>query len=229
MIVYGSKLSQPTRMVLWTCSLLKIPHEFKAVAAMQGEHTTEEFLRLNPNANFPVLKEKDSGFVLYESNAIARYLCDVSKDSQGLVPKDVKAQALMNQWLDWKHGSLRQGLAGTVRRRVMAKMTKDISKHSMSKVIVEVKEERELRQYVEALTVLENQLSKTKMFIVDGTKSVTLADLAIFEEVEQVRLLPADEEPPTGSNLRNKFPHIVQWQDRMRQLPFYDVVHKYVG
>jgi len=221
MIVYGSYLSQPTRMVLWTSALLNIPFEFKKVDSVKGEQRLPDFLKLNPNAVFPVIQEK-SGFVLYESNAIARYLCG---ESNSLYPSEPKTRALVNQWLDWKHASLRQGCAGIVRRKAMALMMKDITKHSMYLAFQEIKEEREARLLLEALEVLEAQLKKTGLFIVEATSQPTLADLAVFEEVEQLRLLPFNEEPPYGSNIQSKFPNVAAWQTRMRQVPKYEEIH----
>lgn len=51
--VYGAAMSQPSRLVLWTCQRLGIPFEFKQIKVDQGDHTTDEFLKLNPNAKFP--------------------------------------------------------------------------------------------------------------------------------------------------------------------------------
>jgi len=222
MIVYGSPLSQPTRFVLWTCALRNLPFEFKRVDAGTGEHRTPEFLKMNPNAVFPVLREQSSSFTLFESNAIARYM---SGDDATLYPVEPKTRALVEQWLDWKHGSLRQGCSGIVRRRVMRHMLKDISKHSMAQAFVEIKEEREVRQLLEALDILEKQLALTNLYIVGGTQKPTLADFAVFEEVEQLRLLPQGEEPPFGSNFV-KYPNMVAWLNRLRQVPHYEIVHK---
>ena len=224
MIIHGSHLSQPTRFVMWTSMLLNKPFEFKRVDAGLGQQNAPEFLKMNPNAVFPVLEEEKNGrFILYESNAIARYLCG---DSSKLYPKDPKTRALVDQWLDWKHGALREGCAGTVRRKVLKNLMKDYSKHSMALTFVEVKEERETRLLLHALKVLEQQLSSTKAYLVQGTNEPTLADIAVFEEVEQLRMLPRSEVPPTGSNLDQKYPSVVAWQARIRLLPHYDEIHK---
>lgn len=228
MILYGSPLSQPTRMVMWTLSVLKVKYEFKRVDAGKGEQASPEFLKLNPNAVFPVLVEGGAGgLTLWESNAICRYL--VAKhgngSTSGLVPTTIEQEAEMNQWLDWKHGGLREGFAGVVRRQVMAKM---VGKgHSMFKTFDEVKPEREVRLMLRSLEILEQQLAKAGGFLVPGTAKPTLADLAVFEEVEQLRLLPQTLPPPTGGDLTKQFPNITAWQERVRQtVPGFAEVHK---
>lgn len=222
-LIYGSPMSQPTRFVMWTARLQKTPFKLQNVNSAEGEHRSSDFLAMNPNAVFPVLKD-ESGFVLHESNAIAIYLCGNGSD---LYPADSKTRALIHQWLDWKHGALREGCAGVVRRRVMHKLMKDISHHSMSMTFKEVKEEREVRLMKQSLEVLNKALkSSGGLFIIPNTSSPTLADLAIFEEVEQLSLLPPGGGPvPDGSDL-SAYPQIVEWQARMRKVEGYEDVHK---
>lgn len=205
---------------MWTCKMLSLPYEFKRVDAGKGEQKSPEFLKLNPNAVFPVLVEGD--FVVYESNAICRYLCSKQSGNavaRDLYPENAQTRALVDQWLDWKHGSLREGCAGVVRRQVMAKM---VGKgHSMFQTFDEVKPEREVRQLTFALQVLESQLGKTNAFIVQGTVKPTLADVAVFEEVEQLKLLPK------GGNVDKDYPKIALWQEKVRtSLPSFTEVHK---
>ena len=215
-------MSQPTRMALWTARLHNHQYQLQAVNAGEGEHRTKEFLAMNPNAVFPVLRE-ESGFILHESNAICIYLC--GEDSP-FYPKKPQTRALVHQWLDWKHGALRQGCAGVVRRRVMAKLMKDPSKHSMSLVFKEVLPVREERQVQESLSILETALSSTGAYVVSGYDKPTLADLAIFEEVEQLRLLPAGQPLPEGSDIGKSFPQVAAWQERIRKLDGYEDIHK---
>jgi glutathione S-transferase len=230
--IFGSYLSQPTRMVLQTAMALGIPFDFQRVDAGKGEHRTKEFLTKNPNARFPVLQEGD--FIVYESNAIAQYLVNKhgkkynAELAESLLPKDPAVLAHVQQYLDWKHGSLRSGCAGIVRRRAMRFMMKDITQHSMSLNFKEIPEEREARELLESLSVVEKQLAKTKAFLVEETSKPTLADLAIFEEIYQLRLLPPNEGPPFGSNLQIGYPNILQWFDRIKKsgLKGFDVVHK---
>jgi len=53
---------------------------------------------LNPNSKIPVFVEGD--FVLWESNAINQYLCDVTRPD--LIPTEPRAKAEVNRWLFWQ-------------------------------------------------------------------------------------------------------------------------------
>ena len=52
----------------------------------------------------------------------------------------MQVRAEIDAWLDWKHCHLRDALAGIVRRRVMSKIMKDFSNHSMRFDLVEIPE-----------------------------------------------------------------------------------------
>jgi len=218
-------MSQPTRLTLWTCAAMDVPVEFKRVDAGKGEHRTPEFLAMNPNARFPVLVEGD--FVVFESNAICKYIINRTGRATPLYPSDVRVRAHVDSWLDWKHGSLRSGCAGIVRRRVMKHLMKDYSQHSMALNFKEIPEEREARELMEALSVVDAALRKTKAFLVQDTTVPTLADMAVFEEVEQLRMLPSTEPPPFGSDIKSKFPAVHDWLARVRTAwPKAEDIHK---
>jgi len=219
--VFGSYISQPTRAVLWTCHLLKINVDFQKVDVGKGENTTREYLDLNPMAQFPVLKDGD--YVLWESHAIMRYLCNKYSDGTTLYPSSPQERGKVDQWLDWKHGFLRAGGAGITRRRVMSKLMKDISHHSMRYDLVEIPEEREARLLLKSLTILETQLGKTRF--ITNSQSPTLADLALVCEFEQLFMLAADLEPPFGCDF-SKYPLLSQWVSNMRLVDGHSTTHK---
>jgi glutathione S-transferase len=64
-----------------------------------GVVDTPAFQRLNPNRKVPVIE--DDGFVLWESNAIVRYLC-ARHPASGLVPDSLTARADCDRWMDWQ-------------------------------------------------------------------------------------------------------------------------------
>jgi glutathione S-transferase len=89
--VLGRTTSINVRKVLWTCAELDL--QFDHVESDPG------LLAKNPNALVPVID--DDGFVLWESNAICRYLA--GKQPRGtLLPDDRAARALVEQWMDWQ-------------------------------------------------------------------------------------------------------------------------------
>src|ERR671922_765701 len=89
--IVGRKSSINVRKVLWTCAELDLPFEHVA--------TDAKLLARNPNGLVPVIRDGD--FVLWESNAICRYLA--GKQPRGtLLPEDPRHRALVDQWMDWQ-------------------------------------------------------------------------------------------------------------------------------
>ncbi|HJO68325.1 MAG TPA: glutathione S-transferase C-terminal domain-containing protein, partial [Rhodospirillales bacterium] len=62
-----------------------------------------EFLAMNPNGLVPVLE--DASFVLWESNAIIRYVAEVS-GGPPLYPADPETRAIANQWMGWSNTAM---------------------------------------------------------------------------------------------------------------------------
>lgn len=97
--ILGKASSINVRKVLWACRELGIAYEREDWGAGFRATDTPEYLRLNPNALVPVLIDGD--FVLWESNAIVRYLAMTHGDGT-LLPADPKARAIVEQWMDWQ-------------------------------------------------------------------------------------------------------------------------------
>ena len=62
-----------------------------------------EYLALNPNGLVPTIS--DDGFVLWESNAIVRYLA-ARHGSGTMWPEDLREHADAERWMDWQLGTL---------------------------------------------------------------------------------------------------------------------------
>jgi glutathione S-transferase len=92
--IFGHPMSTCTRKVLMTLAETKAPYELVTVDFAKGEHKEEAHVKRQPFGQVPALD--DDGFALYESRAMCRYLSDKSGGS--LVPTDIKARALMEQW-----------------------------------------------------------------------------------------------------------------------------------
>lgn len=68
-----------------------------------GVNNTAEYLAKNFTGLVPTLIDKD--FVLWESNAIVRYLA-ASMGSSDLMPVDLRVRADSDRWMDWTLGNL---------------------------------------------------------------------------------------------------------------------------
>lgn len=89
--VLGRASSINVRKVLWTCAELDLPFEHV--------ESDDRLLARNPNRMVPVIQDGD--FVLWESNAICRYLAGKHPRST-LLPQDPRQRALVDQWMDWQ-------------------------------------------------------------------------------------------------------------------------------
>ena len=101
--IWGRSNSINVQKVLWCCGELDVTYERVDVGGSFGGNREPEYLRLNPNGLVPTVS--DGGFVLWESNAIVRYLA--AKHGQGtLCPENLAEQADADRWMDWQMGTL---------------------------------------------------------------------------------------------------------------------------
>src|SRR5688572_5066829 len=115
--VLGRSTSINVRKVLWLCAELDLPIAHEEWSGGDRSNRSEEFKQWNPNGLVPVIKDGD--FVLWESNAICRYLA--RKHPHGtLLPDDPQARGRVEQWMDWQATELnsawRYAFYGLVRR-----------------------------------------------------------------------------------------------------------------
>jgi glutathione S-transferase len=96
--LWGRASSINVQKVLWTIAELGLPHERIDAGGTVGKLDTSEFGTMNPNRRVPVLD--DNGFVLWESNAIVRYLAD-TYGRGSLAPEGRHSFARADQWTDW--------------------------------------------------------------------------------------------------------------------------------
>jgi glutathione S-transferase len=96
--IWGRTNSINAQKVLWALNELKVAYE-RIEAGMQFGVVNEPFYRkMNPNGRVPTID--DDGFILWESNAIVRYLS--AKHGVGtLWPNDIRQRADSDRWMDW--------------------------------------------------------------------------------------------------------------------------------
>ena len=99
LVIWGRSNSINVQKVLWCCEEISLPYERIDAGGAFGVVNTPQYRKLNPNGMVPTIV--DDGFVLWESNAIVRYLAE--KHATGtLWPGDRKVRAEADKWMDWK-------------------------------------------------------------------------------------------------------------------------------
>ena len=107
MKLYGRRSSINVQKVLWCLGELGAVEgrDYERIDAGLdfGVVNTDEYLSLNPNGLVPTLV--DGGFVLWESNAIVRYLASAAGD-EALLPVEPQKRANVERWMDWQLATL---------------------------------------------------------------------------------------------------------------------------
>jgi glutathione S-transferase len=121
--IWGRLSSINVQKVVWCARELHLDHERIDIGVSEGDLDTEAYVRLNPDRSIPVIEDfrgTDVGgepFVLWESNAIVRYLC-AHDGEDTLWPGNVKARALADRWMDWQTNAFSPAMVDAFRQLV---------------------------------------------------------------------------------------------------------------
>ena len=106
--ILGRKNSSNVQKAVWACDEVGLAFEREDVGGPFGHTKDPAYLALNPNGTIPTVI--DDGFVLWESNAIVRYIA--GKHGLGtLAPEDPRQRALADQWMDWQQTVVNPGMS----------------------------------------------------------------------------------------------------------------------
>lgn len=173
--ILGKSSSINVRKVLWTCEELGLPYEQEQWGAGFRTTETEDFRALNPNAMVPVLIDEE--FVLWESNAICRYLASREANS-ALLSGDPKRRALVEQWMDWQATELNNSW-----RYAFMALVRQSAAHSDPAAIA-----AGVEGWNRHMGIVEAQLSRTGAYMAGET--FTLADIVIGLSVNRWFMTP---------------------------------------
>ena len=96
--IWGRKNSSNVRKALWCAEEAAVAYQRIDAGGAFGVVNEPAYRALNPNGVVPTLEDGD--FVLWESNAIVRYLAaKYAPDS--LYPQDLQQRASAEKWMDW--------------------------------------------------------------------------------------------------------------------------------
>jgi glutathione S-transferase len=175
MKIYGNPASTCTRKVLALFAEKNIKPELVTIDFAKGEHKSPEHMKRQPFGQVPALE--DDGFWLYESRAMCRYL-DEKLGGTKLVPTDLKARALMEQWMSVETSNFTPHAMKIIYGSVFEPMW-------YGKPFNQAKVDEGKAGLVAALDVMEAQLSKTPFI---AGNEFTLADICFMPYIEYMYL-----------------------------------------
>jgi glutathione S-transferase len=193
--ILGKSTSINVRKVLWLCQELELPYELQPWGSDHRPTDTPEFRALNPNAMVPVIK--DGGFVLWESDAICRYLASMH-ESIDLLPANHQERARVEQWMDWQAGELNNSW-----RYAFMSLVRHSTAHADPAAIA-----AGVSGWNRHMTILDEQLQKTRTFATGAR--FTLADIVLGLSTHRWFMTPMQ---------RPSLPAVTDYYERLSERP----------
>lgn len=112
--IWGRLNSHNVKKIAWIAQEIGLPHRRVDMGGKFG--FTGQYLTMNPNRLIPTID--DDGFVLWESNAILRYLA--ARHAPHLWPDDPMERGRADRWMDWQFqfaDAQRDAFLGLVRHK----------------------------------------------------------------------------------------------------------------
>jgi len=191
--LYGNAASTCTRKVLMTLAETGTPYEFESVDLASGAHKKEPHLARQPFGQIPAID--DDGFAFFESRAICRY---INEKAEGhLIPKDIKARALMEEFISIE--------------------TSNFTPHAMKHIYHYTFHRAQEPAVLEAATkgletafaFMEKALTKNEYL---AGSELSLADICFMPYIQYAMAGPVKEILP-------KYPHVNAWWERVSSRP----------
>ncbi len=192
--IWGRISSVNVQKVVWCADELGLSYERIDAGGSFGITKSPEYLAMNPNSVVPTID--DGGFILYESNAIVRYLC-AKHPQQGLWPADLQARADADRWMEWLSTMLvpamRDAFWGLIRVAPEQRDTAAIEKSRASSE--------------QLMAILDAHLAKGRYLTPSG---FTAADIVTGCAAHRWFNLPLKREPR---------PHVERWYAELKSRP----------
>jgi glutathione S-transferase len=193
--IWGRATSSNVMKILWLCEELGIPFERMDIGGPFGGTQEPSYLALNPNALVPTIE--DDGFVLWESNAILRYLARSHAPAHAVYPQELRAAADCDRWMDWQQTALNPPLV-TVYFTLFRIPEPERNWPAFEKARAQVGS---------LFAMLDERLARHAFLCGDA---LTLADIAIGIYAYRWLKLPLD---------RPAAPHLQRWHDALAARP----------
>ncbi|MFP5609831.1 glutathione S-transferase family protein, partial [Salmonella sp. 741265130_HBA] len=103
--LWGRNNSTNVKKVLWTLEELELPYDQILAGGKFGVNQDADYLAMNPNGLVPLLKDDETDLLLWESNAIVRYLAAQYGQNRLWVDNPAR-RAEGEKWMDWANQTL---------------------------------------------------------------------------------------------------------------------------
>src|SRR6266480_3381172 len=174
--VWGRINSINVQKVLWALDELTLPYERVDAGMAFGVVNEPWYRKMNPNSRVPTID--DDGFILWESNAIVRYLA--TKHGVGnLWPNDLAQRADADRWMDWQQTTLAPPM-GVLFRGLLRQPPEAIDAEQMNGA---------MQKATAAMRILDAQLA-LHSFVAGDT--LTMGDIALGNAAHRWFTLPRD-------------------------------------
>jgi glutathione S-transferase len=196
LVVWGRSNSVNVQKVLWCCEEMSLAYERIDAGGAFGVVNTPQYRKLNPNGLVPTIV--DDGFVLWESNAIVRYLTE--KHAAGnLWPDERKVRAEADQWMDWTSATfwpaIRPLFLGLIRTPADKRDPQAL--------------EESRRKTAETVAIVDAHLESRRFL---AGNSFTMGDIALGCAIWRWMDLPIE---------RPEMANVARWFDSLAQRPAY--------
>lgn len=194
--ILGRRTSGNVMEPLWVADELGLEYEQTDIGGIFGGNNTPEYLAMNPMGLVPTLIDGD--FVMWESNAITRYLC--AKHSYGnLYPEDLQVRATADTWMDWQLTAI----AEMIRPIFWGLVRTPAEKRDHALIAASVK------QGVNLWGMLDRHLADRAFVAGD---QLTMGDIPLGPQVHRWMMLVED---------RPSMPNLDAWYQRLTERPAY--------
>jgi glutathione S-transferase len=197
--LWGRHDSSNVQKVSWCCDEIGVKFERVDIGGRFGGNREKPYLDLNPNGLIPTIE--DGGFILWESNAIVRYLVEKYGQTSGLLPPTVEGRANADRWMDWQLTVLTPVIAplywGLVRT----------PEEKRDKAAIEANH----KKTVHAWQIFDDYLSAKRKCYVEG-EDLTIGDIPLGVWAYRWFNLSVD---------RPKMAHVEAWYEGLTRRPAY--------
>jgi glutathione S-transferase len=192
--IWGRLSSINVQKVVWCANELGLRYQRVNAGLAYGVVDTADYRRLNPNGMVPCID--DDGFVLWESNAIVRYLA-ARHGSGGLSPQPLAERADADRWMDCQ----RTERSPTMRDAFIQSVRTPAAKRDAAAV------ERSARATLPLLQILDDRLAG-RAFVCGA--AFTMADIPLGCAAHRWFGLPV---------AHGELPNLRAWYQRLMQRP----------